>query len=683
MIYPFLKQESRNDCGFACLGMLIEYYHQQKISLLDLKMQYYQPETALSIYDLGQLANKYQLTFTPYQITNQEFLEQKIDQPLIAYVKNENGDFHYIIIYEKKGQKYLMADPSSDKVTSISSDDFLNIFQGIIIFTKKANKWVSNRTSFFSLFVFLKPYRKTLCAIFTLTLLLNLSLIFSKSFLKVYFDQLTNAVNNDLGIIFIAFIIILLFRLFVNYFTTLLNNYLNQQITKKLLCQFISNFNQLSYQEVIKISRSNWIKLQEDLALLATFLGSHLSQLLVTFLMFLISFFILLIMNSTILIIVLIENILSFLMMLIFLHVHKYHYQVYYNQGVKLQNHTLALYDSFLAQRGSNLTGYCSYQWEQQLNIFLTKNFKLQQVILGQNLLQSFLSQIISYIIFYFSFTLIFHAVFSIGDLLFYSALAIYMNDFIISNSVLIVQKTKFYDAFIRTRSFIFKQASEQNEIVSLPTITSLNLVELSYANDAEILFKNVTLTFSGHLFVKGRSGIGKTTLLLLLSKMLLTEEGEIRINNNYNLTLISPGLIATKIYSLVQQQYLFAGTVYDNITNFNQGCNYQIFNFEEIQTVFHRNQIKLTTLINANEPTLSKGQIQIINFIKMLGQDRDVYLIDEGLSNVDNVSKKLLIQFLLKLKRNKVIIYAGHDLMIEQCFEQIIDLEREFKQND
>lgn len=67
-------------------------------------------------------------------------------------------------------------------------------------------------------------------------------------------------------------------------------------------------------------------------------------------------------MNSTILVIVLIENILSFLMMLVFLHVHKYHYQLYYNQGVKLQNETLALYDSFLSQRGSNLTGYLSYQ---------------------------------------------------------------------------------------------------------------------------------------------------------------------------------------------------------------------------------------------------------------------------------------------------------------------------------
>lgn len=116
MIYPFLKQESINDCGFACLGMLIEYYHQQKISLLDLKMQYYHPETALSIFDLGQLANKYQLTLTPYQITSQEFVELKINQPLIVYVKNEDGDFHYIIIYGKKGHKYLMADPSTDKV---------------------------------------------------------------------------------------------------------------------------------------------------------------------------------------------------------------------------------------------------------------------------------------------------------------------------------------------------------------------------------------------------------------------------------------------------------------------------------------------------------------------------------------------------------------------------------------
>lgn len=37
MNYHFVQQEDWNDCGLACLAMLIENYHQKRFSIYQLK----------------------------------------------------------------------------------------------------------------------------------------------------------------------------------------------------------------------------------------------------------------------------------------------------------------------------------------------------------------------------------------------------------------------------------------------------------------------------------------------------------------------------------------------------------------------------------------------------------------------------------------------------------------------
>ncbi|WP_338963260.1 hypothetical protein [Spiroplasma endosymbiont of Sarcophaga carnaria] len=109
-------------------------------------------------------------------------------------------------------------------------------------------------------------------------------------------------------------------------------------------------------------------------------------------------------------------------------------------------------------------------------------------------------------------------------------------------------------------------------------------------------------------------------------------------LNGQFDLTMLSEEAIRTKILLFHQNDFLFTGSVYDNIINFQQNCNYQVL---------------------------------------ALLQSCDVYLIDEVLSNVDYESKMILLKLLFTLKSEQMIIYAGHDHLVEQFFVNVIDLTK------
>lgn len=80
------------------------------------------------------------------------------------------------------------------------------------------------------------------------------------------------------------------------------------------------------------------------------------------------------------------------------------------------------------------------------------------------------------------------------------------------------------------------------------------------------------------------------------------------------------------KIVYLQQHDYIFSGTVWENIANFNEIKNTTLFQIEEIQAILIHSKIDLTKNVVNNGENLSRGQRQIINFINLLARDFQVF---------------------------------------------------------
>ncbi|AHF61171.1 truncated ABC-type bacteriocin transport system permease and ATP-binding protein [Spiroplasma mirum ATCC 29335] len=99
----------------------------------------------------------------------------------------------------------------------------------------------------------------------------------------------------------------------------------------------------------------------------------------------------------------------------------------------------------------------------------------------------------------------------------------------------------------------------------NLPTkIEEITINNLTYEINGVSLFKNLSLTFQHHLFLKGSSGVGKTTLLaIFLGRLKQNYQGEILINKQLNLTTDNEAEWRAKVMILHQYKITYSLIVF------------------------------------------------------------------------------------------------------------------------
>ncbi|AHF57931.1 cysteine peptidase family C39 domain-containing protein [Spiroplasma eriocheiris] len=685
MWYPFVQQEQTNDCAYACLAMLVNYYHHRNLSISEIKTtNQLNSNGDVSIYELVKLAQNYQITLSPYQVTKTEFLKIKTFSPMVVYLLTKEGQGHFVILYQKKRHHYLIANPGAQSLQWMPEDDFLGAFQHVAIFTKKNENLKFKNKSFANIFYFLKPYWKTSLMLIIIGMFVNFVLILNKSFIKIYLDQLHKLIHHEIILLFLVFTLIILLKSFLNFCWQKLLLKFQFRITHDVVASFMNNLNSLSLTEYEKFDHSDWLKRMEDLALLANFIGTTMLTALIRTIMMVMSFILLLTISNVILLIVILETIFNFLLALIFWQINKIIYYRWYEKSLSYQSQVLQYFTSFISRKSRNLTAHFYYQWNKEYQDLLQATYQLEKDSYHQQSALNIFSQLLNLVIFYLAVNLITTQHLSIGDLMFYSALALYFNDFSNLFANLIANKSHFVNAYQRVEWLLFKNCESAPAPNNLPTkIKEITINNLTYEINGINLFKNLSLTFQHHIFLKGTSGVGKTTLLAILGRLKENYQGEILINKQVNLATVDEAEWRAKVMILHQQDYLFANSVYDNIINFNPNADIAILRNPVIQTILQTNQIDLTRMLVNNGDNLSKGQRQIILFLNLLCQRKEVYFIDESLSNVDEKTKLALVNLLLTSKQDSLIIYCGHDPKIEQSFSQVIDLSAEVQRNN
>lgn len=102
MKYPFVQQETENDCGLACLAMIYRFYFKRNLLISEIKKEVFLTRLGISILELKQLAIKYNLLLESYNIDFSQLKSLVITKPLIIQIYNSNAGFHFVILYKKK-----------------------------------------------------------------------------------------------------------------------------------------------------------------------------------------------------------------------------------------------------------------------------------------------------------------------------------------------------------------------------------------------------------------------------------------------------------------------------------------------------------------------------------------------------------------------------------------------------
>ncbi len=211
--------------------------------------------------------------------------------------------------------------------------------------------------------------------------------------------------------------------------------------------------------------------------------------------------------------------------------------------------------------------------------------------------------------------------------------------------------------------------------IPSLPreetdAIVSFRNVSFGYVENNKVL-NNVSFNLERgmtHAFV-GPTGGGKTTTASLIARLYDPNAGQI-LFNGVDIRSIDTATRVAKIGFILQETFLFSGTVKDNIL-YGNPCFYGLSNedlMKELKEVglddlINRFDGGLNGKIDTTDESMSIGQKQLLAFIRAVIRRPDILILDEATANIDTVTEQLLNEILAKLPQSATRIIIAHRL--------------------
>ncbi len=200
--------------------------------------------------------------------------------------------------------------------------------------------------------------------------------------------------------------------------------------------------------------------------------------------------------------------------------------------------------------------------------------------------------------------------------------------------------------------------------------LLSFRHVSFAYPNGREVLHDiNFELETGKTYALVGPTGGGKTTTASLMARLYDPTSGTILLGGK-DIRAYSPAERAQKIGFILQEPFLFTGTVRDNILYGNS--QYQQYTNEQLTDVIHAANLQellkrfdegLDTTVQTSGDAISLGQKQLIAFMRAVLRNPDLLILDEATANIDTVTEKLLDEILQNLPAKTTLIIIAHRL--------------------
>jgi len=234
----------------------------------------------------------------------------------------------------------------------------------------------------------------------------------------------------------------------------------------------------------------------------------------------------------------------------------------------------------------------------------------------------------------------------------------------------------------------IFKILDDNSTIQDTGTL-SMNKLE------GMIEFKNVTFSYIKNetviddisfkvnpgetLAIVGPTGSGKTTITKLITKFYEFNKGKILIDG-MDLNEIKLNNIRNKVGIILQDVFLFADTIYNNISLYNDDISLKDVKKAARELEIHDfiSSLPKGYDFNVSErgSTLSSGQRQLIAFLRVLVNNPDILILDEATSSIDSYSEDLIKNATKKITKDKTSIIIAHRLSTIESADKIIYME-------
>jgi ATP-binding cassette subfamily B multidrug efflux pump len=176
---------------------------------------------------------------------------------------------------------------------------------------------------------------------------------------------------------------------------------------------------------------------------------------------------------------------------------------------------------------------------------------------------------------------------------------------------------------------------------------------------------------------IVGYTGAGKTTVTNLLARLWDADSGEILIDG-VPIRDFPLAELRSSVLSVLQDVFLFSGTVADNI---RLGSDVGDAGIRAAAKAVHADEFisrlpdGYETVLSEGATNISSGQRQLISFARVVAHDPRVVILDEATSSVDSETERLIQKGLERVLNGRTAIVIAHRLSTIRHADRILVL--------
>ena len=671
MSYKYERQHGIKDCGVTCLYNIIKYYNGN-ISMSKLRRLTKTNENGTNVYNIVNASNSLGLKAEAYKCEFNDLSNVKL--PIIAHIKLDNKFDHFVILEKINNEKIIVQDPIRGKVV-YDDISFKKEWTGSIITFDKMNNLVKEKQNgaFINLKSYIFLYKKNLLFFLVLTILASLFSLLNSFYLSSLYNQ-----KNNYHIVLFLFLLFSVFKIITDYIRNSIvfdfdNNFdskLTNNIYKKILSLPLKYHHSRPVGDIM--SRVN------DLSSIKEFINFVSFSLITDFLFVIIIFIIIFFINK-----------LLFLLLIIFALTYMFVYLLFrdriYSMSLILKEKNSEV-NSYLIEsilgidtiKNFNIEKERKLRFKSKYNNLLKLNVKYNKFILSIELFQTFIMTISNVFILFVGIKLVNKGLLLFSNLIIINSLLIYffisLKNIIYFDRILIDSK----NSYNRLEDLLDEEEDNNNKS-NFNFNNNIEFKNVAYSYDSYNIFENLSFNIDkgDFVFVKGDSGVGKSTLFKILTKQINDYKGKVIIDNT-NIKNLSLDDIRNNICFVSQNEIIFTDTILNNITLFKEVTKKElekVIRITGIDKFLKEKNISINFLLEENGHNISGGERQRILLARALLQNKKILILDETTNGIDTLSEENIVRK-VKEEYDVTLILISHRYDNLKLFNKVFEIK-------
>lgn len=177
-----------------------------------------------------------------------------------------------------------------------------------------------------------------------------------------------------------------------------------------------------------------------------------------------------------------------------------------------------------------------------------------------------------------------------------------------------------------------------------------------------------------------GATGSGKTTILQLIVRNYDIQKGEILIDG-INIRNITRASLRRYVGQMMQDVFLFSGTIRDNVTLGNESISdddiRMASNYVGLDYVLNKVDGGINHVVKERGHNFSSGERQLISFARAVLYKPRLMILDEATANIDAETESIIQESLSKMMNISTMIIVAHRLSTIQHSDKIFVMHK------